>query len=201
MTLPVTNSYRTALQALQGVQPAVQAVFLTHQCIMRAVFHHAPMLEHHNTVQPPHGRQTMRHHQHRAPLHQPLHGLLHQSLGLRIQTGRCLIHDQNRRIGQKSTGNGHTLALPAGQLDATLPHKGFIPIGQTVDKAGGIGQPRGLLYLRPRGTGAPIRNVFRQTAVEQHGSCGTSAIRARKADWRTVAISVPSTRITPACGA
>ena len=46
-----------------------------------------------------------------ASSHQVLQCLLHQPLGLGIESGRCLIEDQDRRISNGGTGDRKQLAL------------------------------------------------------------------------------------------
>ena len=67
---------------------------------MRALRDDAAVVHHHDAVRLEHGGQAMRDHQRGAAFHQPLERVLHGALALRVERGRRLVEQQDRRILQ-----------------------------------------------------------------------------------------------------
>ena len=68
---------------------------------MRALFHDAPLLEHHDLIRSLDGAEAVSDDQRRAAFEQLAHALLHQHLGQRVDVRCRLVHDQDARIGQE----------------------------------------------------------------------------------------------------
>ena len=85
-------------------------------------------LEHENEVGVYDRRQAMRDDEHRPSGEQPIDGLLHQPLRLRVQRRRRLVEDEDRRIDEQRAGDGETLTLAAGQPRAALTEDRVVPI-------------------------------------------------------------------------
>lgn len=89
-----------------------------HEFGMRAGFHRLAVFEHHHLVGVLGVGHAMGDHDHRlaAGLHQFADGRENQFLGFHIHTAGGLVEYEHRRIMQKRTGDGDTLALATGQV-------------------------------------------------------------------------------------
>src|SRR5436189_3311693 len=65
-------------------------------------------------------RETMCDDERRAAAHQVVERLLHEPLGLRVECGRRLVEDQDRRILEQRARDREALALAAGEQHAAL---------------------------------------------------------------------------------
>ena len=71
----------------------------------------------------------------RGPIpHEPLQGVLHQCLGLRVQRARRLVQDEDARIGEHGSCDGEALSLPARQLHAPLPNHRVVSVRKGDDE-------------------------------------------------------------------
>ena len=118
------------LQRLPLEQPPVDAAVQPDQRFVPALLDDAAAVEHQQPVERPHRRQPVRDDERGAAHHQPLHRLLDQHLRFRIEAGRRLVEDQDRRIGEEGARDGHALALAARQLDAALADQRLVALGQ-----------------------------------------------------------------------
>jgi hypothetical protein len=75
------------------------------------VLDQAATIERNNAIRCPHGRKPMRDDENRPPLGDLFHIVLNDSLTLIVEGTRCLIEDQNARVGNERAGNGDPLAL------------------------------------------------------------------------------------------
>ena len=89
-------------QRLALEQAAIDAAGLPGEHRVRALLDDLAAIEHQDAIEAAHRRQPMRDHDRGAALHQPLHRLLDQRLGFRIQARCRLVQDQHREIGRAS---------------------------------------------------------------------------------------------------
>ena len=139
-----------------------------HQVGVAALLGHPAAVEHQDAVQRAHGRQPVRDDDAGAALHQPLHRVLDQRLGVAVQARCRLIQDQDRRVGQERPRQRHALALAAGQLHPALPDQRRIAARKPDDEVVRVGQPGRPLDLGLRRGRIGIGDVLRQRTVEQH---------------------------------
>src|SRR5262249_12055457 len=100
------------------------AATMCDQLYMRAPFNNLAMLEHENLISTSYGAQTMRNNEGCAARHQRGESFLNQRFAFGVQTGCCLIQNENSRIGQNRSCDCHSLALASGKFDATLADDG-----------------------------------------------------------------------------
>ena len=105
----------------------------------------------------------------RTRLHQPLQGVLHQSLALRIEGRGGLVKYQYGWILQNGTGYRDTLALSAGEPTATVADVRFELVLRLHDEVVGVGYPGRLGYLFVCGTVDAKGNVVAESVVEEDG--------------------------------
>src|SRR6476469_2651580 len=97
--------------SLQIVELRIATV-AADQLIMCSVLDDATALDGDDAVRVANGRQTVCNDEHGPAGGDLLHILLNHPLALIIQRTRCLVKNQNSRIGDESAGDGNTLALP-----------------------------------------------------------------------------------------
>lgn len=86
---------------------------------------------------------------------------------LRVNAASCLVQNDNRCIFQYGTGDGNTLALPAGKVGTGAADNRIIAIVQPADKGVATTLFGGLFYLRVCGAGSSHADIFPDTAVKQ----------------------------------
>ncbi len=91
-------------------------------------------VEHDDQVGSPHGGQSVRDDQGRAPLHQVGERLLDLALGALVEVRGRLVENQDRGVLQQRPRDGDTLPLPPGQPEAALPEQGLVPLRQLFEK-------------------------------------------------------------------
>ena len=65
-------------------------------------------------------REPVRDHEHGAPREQPIDGLLHEPLGLRVERRRGFVEDEHRRVGKERPRDRNALALAAREPGPAL---------------------------------------------------------------------------------
>ena len=92
------------------------------------------MVEDHDRVRVADRRQTVRDDEDRSALHEVVHALLDKRLGTRIDRGRRLVEDHDRRVRDRRAGDRDQLPLPLGELRAVAGQQRVIAVRQTRDK-------------------------------------------------------------------
>src|SRR5690349_13311177 len=92
------------------------------------------MLEYENEVSRHDARQAMRDHERAAVARKPVELLLDCPLGVRVQRGRRLVEDQDRRVFENRACDGDALSLAAGQHDAALADDRLVLLRQRGDE-------------------------------------------------------------------
>src|SRR4051794_37374167 len=85
MSLSLPSRDTIELGRLPLEQPAIEPARPDRQHGMRALLDDPAVIEHQDAIEAAHRRQPMRDHDRGASLHQPLHRLLDQRLGFRIE--------------------------------------------------------------------------------------------------------------------
>ena len=122
-----------------------------------------------------------------APRAQLLHGPRHRGLVRAVERAGRLVEQQHGRVLEEGAGDGHALALPAGQGRAALAHPRVPAAGQALDH---LGEPRppgrlaDLLRARPRPPDAHVlldRRIEQVDVLEDHGDPLHERIDPRRA--------------------
>ena len=162
---------------ITGVELVILAL-LGDQLVVAAALNDAALLQNHDAVCIADGRQAVGNDKAGAAIHQAVHAPLDQRLGAGINGGGRLVQDQHRGIGNRGAGNGQQLALPLRQVCTVVGQHGVVAIGQTLDKAIGIGQLCGGNALLIGGIQAAVADVLHDRAGEQVGILQNDAQRA-----------------------
>ena len=165
---------RSGLAVQRGVghlslhQPVVHAA-LGQQGLVVAALHQPAVIEHEDVVAVAHARQSMRHDQRRAALHQAVQRCLDRGLVLGVDAGERLVQDQHRRIAQQCSGNRDPLTFAAREsMPALADHRG-IALGQRSDELVRVGRLRGGADLVLGRVRSGESQVGQHAAVEQIG--------------------------------
>ena len=115
---------------------------------MGALLPEAALVHDHDLVGMLDGGKPMGHHNGGTACHQPVHGILDQGLGLCVDIGSGLVHDQNGRVIGQGPGEGEKLPLSGGQGGATLRHSFLVAVFQITDELVRIDEFRGFHDFR-----------------------------------------------------
>ena len=148
-----------------------------HQLAVRAVLDEAAVIQDDDAVRILDGRQAVGDDEGRTPDHEPVQGVLHDALAFRIEGRRGFVQDQDAGVLQDGPGNGDALPLAAGNVYTPVAQLGLVPLGQVEDEVMGIGR-------------LGRRHDFLFRRIEP---AVLDVIESRV----TVAMSTPSTRMTP----
>jgi PAS domain S-box-containing protein len=136
------GSRRQEPARLVGPQAPVDAVATRRQQLrVRALFHHAALVEDHDAVQPGDGGQPVGDDQCRGALHEVPQRFLDEGLGLRVEGRGGLVEHENLGPLGHRLGDGHALALPARELQAAFAHHGAVALGEPLDELVDAGGP------------------------------------------------------------
>ena len=105
----------------------------------------------------------------RPPASQLRHRLLDQDLGPRVYIARRLVQDQNARVGEKSAGDRHELALAGRQLRSVLVEDCVVTLGQRADEGVDVRRLGGRDDLGFGRALLAVRDVVPDRAGEQPG--------------------------------
>lgn len=92
---------------------------------------------------------------------------LHLQLGTRIDARRCLVQQQNRRIGEHNARNAQQLFLTLAKRAAVLADDRIVAAWQLHDKLVRMRALGSFDNLLARGVGTAVGDVFRHRALEQ----------------------------------
>src|ERR1700722_2512524 len=134
---------------------------------MRPFLYDGAVLEDENTVGRAHRRKPMRDDQRSAAAHQPFESLQNQALALRIERTGGFVQNQDGRVAQNGAGDGHALALTAGQLDAAFADAGLIALRKGTYKIMGVGLTGRFDDLGFRSARPAVSDVVQDRAAEQ----------------------------------
>lgn len=93
------------------IQRLIGAIVDGQQFLMRAFLNNPAIVNDDDFVSVLNGRQAMGDNKDGTVLHQVVNGFLNHGFRLVVQCGSRLVQNDNRRIFDKSAGNGQTLAL------------------------------------------------------------------------------------------
>ena len=104
---------------------------------MGALLDDAPVVEDDDLVGITDGGEAMGDDKGGAPLHDGVHASLYELLGTGVDTGGCLVEDEDGGIGNGGTGNGKELALALAEVAAISAEHGLVAVGETADEVVG----------------------------------------------------------------
>src|SRR2546423_193742 len=156
---------------LHVVQAPVQAAG-RKQRVVRPALHQPSVGEDDDQVRVPHGREAVRDHEHGTVRHEAVDRLLHQALGLGVESARRLVEDQERRVAQQGPGDRDALALPAGEPRAPLAQQRVVALRELGDELVGVRGPGCRAYLLEREVAAAVGDVGVHRVVQEHGFLG-----------------------------
>ena len=116
---PRRRGHRVATAAVP--QPSIPSVG-GQQLVVGAAFGDPAVVEHDDLVGSGDGVQSMRDHQHRALLGQPVKCLLHKVFRLGVGERGGLVEDQHAGVGQDRAGDRQPLPFPTGQAAGRAQH-------------------------------------------------------------------------------
>ena len=142
---------------------------LRQQLPVVADFNDSAVVEDHDAIGILYRRQAMGNHQRGAVGHQFVESRLNMPLGFRVQRGRCLVQNQDRRVLQQRARNRDALPLAARQQHATLAHHGVQALGHIRSKLRYVGTLCcSLDQLTFASAQTAVGNVVGNGVVEQH---------------------------------
>lgn len=78
---------------------------------MRAFLDNPALIHDYDSIGGADGRKAVRDDDGRAMFHQPIKRVLHQPFAFRVESRRCFVEQEKRRIAQQGSGDGNALAL------------------------------------------------------------------------------------------
>src|SRR4051812_19377392 len=122
-SVPLYNMHARALAVeadLEIVEAAVFPAGYLEELFVGALLEYAALLEDEDEVGLAHGREAMRDDERGLALHELVQGLRDDLLGAGVEGGSGLVEDEDARVAEDGAGDGDTLFLPHGELDAAL---------------------------------------------------------------------------------
>ena len=148
------------------VQIAIESVH-GQQFLMCAMLFDPPMIDHIDLVSIENRGKTMRNHEGRTAHHQFVQGSLHHLFAFRIQ-GRCrLVQNQNARIFQDGTGDGHALALTARKIQPSFADLRVVALRQITNERIRIRRLGGLDDLLVRRIQPSVADILHDRCAEE----------------------------------
>ena len=113
--------------------------------------------------------EAMRDDDHGAALHQVGQRGLHQRLALGIERRGGFVENENGRVLEDGAGNGHALALAAGEAEAFLADDGVVALRHAQNEIVRQGIARGLLHQGVLDVRLTVGDVVVHGVVEEDG--------------------------------
>lgn len=151
---------------LDVVELGVQAAG-SNQFVVGAVLSQLSVFNDKNSVGVENRGQVVRDDDRCLVLHQTLEGFEYGLFGLRVQSGRGLIQNKNRRIADHCTRDRDPLALAPGKSDAAFADHCVVAFRHFHNELVGIGQFGSSDNFGTRGFRASISDVLPDRRVEQ----------------------------------
>mmetsp|Transcript_5627 Transcript_5627/g.13653 ORF Transcript_5627/g.13653 Transcript_5627/m.13653 type:complete len:390 (-) Transcript_5627:1197-2366(-) len=139
---------------------------LAHQIRVRPLLDDFAVFDDADEVRVLDRREPVRDHHDGAALHEAVECRLHHPFALRVQLGRGLVENEDRRVLENRARNRDPLPLPRGQPH--LGDDGLEALWELVDELRGVCLARCRLHLGVGGVGASVPHVLRHCPVEQH---------------------------------
>ena len=136
---------------------------------MGAALDDAAVFQHHDHIGVLYGGEAVGDDENGASLHQTVHAPLYHGFGMGVDAGGGFVEDHHRRIRYRRPGDGDELALTLAQFLAAAADDGIVALGQTGDKAVGVGQLRRGDDLFIGGVEAAVTDVVRHRAGKEEG--------------------------------
>ena len=150
------------------------------QLLVRADLGDAAAVEHDDLVGVADGREPVGDRDRRPALGQPLERLLDGALGLRVERGRRLVEDEDRRVAQDRPRDRDPLPLAAREAVAALADDGLVAVREAGDQLVDLRRARGLLDLLVGRVGPREAEVVAHARVEEVRLLADDADRVRE---------------------
>ena len=134
---------------------------------MSPLLHNVAVIQHQNEVGVHDGAEPVGDDEAGSPLHQLVHGLLHQYFRPGVHVGGGLVQNQQRTTCQQRTGDGQQLLLPAGKVGGVLADQGVVAVWHGADKVVAVCFPAGKLNFLPGGVRLAVGHVLGNGTPEQ----------------------------------
>lgn len=158
-----------ALLLLEAEQFEISTVLILHQRRMAPLLDNLPILQHGYHVRALDGGQPVSHHDGGPPLHDPVERLLDHPLRLDVEGAGGLVEQQDGRVFDDGSSDGHALLLAAGELHPSLADLGRVPFRERADEGVGVGELGRLDDLRLRRAVLPVDDVVVNGGGEEDG--------------------------------
>ena len=136
---------------------------------MGAAFDDLALLDDEDLVGAADGGEPVRDDEGRAALHEVAEAVLDHRFGLGVERAGGFVEDEDARVGEDGAGDGETLTLAAGELDAALADDGVVLLGEALGELVYAGDAAGFHELLFGGVGTAEEDVFADGAVEEEG--------------------------------
>ncbi len=148
------------------------------QLVMRADVDHPARVQDGDPVGQGQGRTPVSHQECGAVGRHGREGRVDGRFGRGVHRGRRVVEQQDARVGEQGAGQGHALALAAGQGQAPFADHGVVAEREGLDEVVRLGCLGGALHLRGGGVGAAVRDVREDRVGEEEGLFEDHAHRA-----------------------
>ena len=96
------------------------------ECLVGSALDDVPLLDDQDLVGAADGGEAVRDDEGRPALHEEVEAGLDQGFGLGVERAGGFVEDEDAGVGEDGAGDGETLALAAGELDAALADDGVV---------------------------------------------------------------------------
>ncbi len=154
----------------------------SQKLLVRARLHHAALLQDDNPVRGCDRRQPVGDQERDEVRPGPddlIDGPGYLFLRLRVQGARCLIEDEDVRLPKERAGDGQSLPLPSGELQAAFADPRIQSLAAPFQEAVQLGGPQALDARRVACLPADEAKVVADGPGESSMDCGTKPTRAR----------------------
>lgn len=141
---------------------------LFQEFIVAAHFHDMAVVDNHNDVTVAYGGQAVGNHNHGTALGDGFDVFHDDVLRFIVERTGRFIEDDDARVSDKGAGNGHTLALTAGEQTAAFTDECIVAMGHLVDEFAGTCQRCCPHHIFMGCIGAGNADVFLDGAAKEH---------------------------------
>ena len=136
---------------------------------MGALLDDAPVVEDDDLVGITDGGEAVGDDKGGAPLHDGVHASLYHLLGTGVDTGGCLVENEDGGIGYGSTGDGKELALSLAEVASVAAEGCVIAVGESADEVVGTNQLSRLDTFLIGGIELAVTDIVEDGACEEVG--------------------------------
>ena len=136
---------------------------------MGALLDDAPVVEDDDLVGITDGGEAVGDDKGGAPLHDGVHASLYHLLGTGVDTGGCLVENEDGGIGYGSTGDGKELALSLAEVASVTAEGCVIAVGESADEVVGTDHLGCLDTFLIGGVELAVTDIVEDGACEEVG--------------------------------